>query len=305
MSASASLGVNGNVSSDSSADFDAITSTISVGGIIFDPLEEGEQDDYTWDDFAESDVIDRTWNEWFGGKWHPGMIIYSTGFDLSCNGGLVAGGTGSLLTSASVGTQANYTTGIPTPKDLAVSSSIDIDYIRFRNGSKAIDSAFSGTFIGSILHLGTGTFSTAYTLGIDANVSFKASTSISSAFAPSVDANVRYDIIKLLAPVSTLQANANVSFDITASYVAFNTTLSFARLITIADPWNILTVPLESRTLVVPIETRLAQVQGETRLNSVNTETRKLQVPEETRTRKIFKPTFKNRSSIPKVRSEA
>jgi len=303
ITASATLSGNATVSFKASAQFDAITSTISVGGIIFDPLEEGEQDDYTWDDFAESDVIDRTWNEWFGGKWHPGLIIYSTGFNLNCNGGLVAGGTASLEAVAVASTNANYTAR--TTKELVSAASIDIDYIRFRGITKTLASAFDETFIGSILHLGSGTFSTAYSFSVDGNATFGPTKAVSGAFAPSVNANVEYDIIKLLTPVSTLQANANVSYKASASFDAFNTTLSFARLITIADPWNILTVPLESRTFVVPVETRLQTVDQETRLNSVNTETRKLQVPQETRLQKIFKPTFKNRSSIPKVRSEA
>ena len=216
---------------------------------------------------------------------------------------MVAGGTASLEAVAVASTNANYTAR--TTKELVSAASIDIDYIRFRGITKTLASAFDETFIGSILHLGSGTFSTAYSFSVDGNATFGPTKAVSGAFAPSVNANVEYDIIKLLTPVSTLQANANVSYKASASFDAFNTTLSFARLITIADPWNILTVPLESRTFVVPVETRLQTVDQETRLNSVNTETRKLQVPQETRLQKIFKPTFKNRSSIPKVRSEA
>ena len=305
ISASATLNGDGNVSFKSSAGFDAITSTISVGGIIYNPFIEGRQDDYTWDDFSEDSTIDRTWNEWFGGKWHPGLIIYSTGFNLSCNGGLITSGTGAYTMTAGTSVNANFTTGFSQIKDLAAQFGIASDYIRFRGITKTLTATFSEVFIGSILHLGSGSFSTAYSIDVDGNATYRTDKTITGTFTPSISANATFDPTKLLQPVATLQANGNVSYRASADFDAIKGFLGFGRLITIADPWNILTVPVESRTFVVPIETRLTSVDIETRLNSVNTETRKLQVPQETRQQKIFKPTFSNRSSIPKVRSEA
>lgn len=307
ITATATLSGNANVSYTSAgATPSAVVSTISVGGIIFNAFQEGRQDDYTWDDFSEDSTIDRTWNEWFGGQWHPGMIVFSKGFGIVVNGGLINSGTGSFTGTITTSVNANKTTGFAQPKDLLAQFSIASDYIRFRGITKTLASAFSENFIGSILHLGTGSFSSAYSFSVDGNATYRTIKTITGAFAPSVNANVAYDIIKLLAPTATLQANGNVSYAGTNLTInAFNTVLSFGRLITIADPWNILTVPVETKTFIVPIETRQTKVLTETRVNTTTTETRKLQVPEETRKIKIFKPTFTNRSSIPKVRQEA
>ena len=283
ITATATLSANATVSFKASASPSAVVSTISVGGIIYNPFIEGRQDDYTWDDFSEDSTIDRTWNEWFGGQWHPGMIVFSKGFTFSCNGGLISSGTGAFTNATTTSVNGNFTTGF----------------------TKTLPATFSEVFVGSILHLGSGSLSSSFSTSANGNATFRTIKTITDAFAPSVNANVAFDIIKLLAPSATLQANGNVSYAETNLTInAFNTVLSFARLITIADPWNILTCPIESRTFVVPIETRLNAVSPETRVNTLTTETRRLQVDEETRRIKIFKPTFANRSSIPKVRSE-
>ena len=305
ITATATLSANATVSFKASASPSAVVSTISVGGIIYNPFIEGRQDDYTWDDFSEDSTIDRTWNEWFGGQWHPGMIVFSKGFTFSCNGGLISSGTGAFTNATTTSVNGNFTTGFSTAKDLLAQFSIASDYIRFRGITKTLSATFSEVFVGSILHLGSGSLSSSFSTSANGNATFRTIKTITDAFAPSVNANVAFDIIKLLAPSATLQANGNVSYAETNLTInAFNTVLSFARLITIADPWNILTCPIESRTFVVPIETRLNAVSPETRVNTLTTETRRLQVDEETRRIKIFKPTFANRSSIPKVRSE-
>ena len=306
ITATATLSGNANVSYTAGATPSAVVSTISVGGIIFNAFQEGRQDDYTWDDFSEDSTIDRTWNEWFGGQWHPGMIIFSKGFGVSVNGGLINSGTGAFTNPIQTTVNANKTTGFVQPKDFLTQSSIASDYIRFRGITKTLNTVFGGDFVGSILHLGTGSFSSAYSFSVDGNANYRTVKTITSAFAPSVNANVAFDQIKLLQPTATLQANANVAFGETnLTLNAFNTSLTFARLITIADPWNILTVPMETRTFIAPIETRDINVLTESRVNTTTTETRKLQVPQETRKMVIFKPTFTNRSSIPKVRQEA
>ena len=307
ISATATLGGDGNVSYKSSSSFDTVFTNISVGGIIFNAFQEGRQDDYTWDDFSEDSTIDRTWNEWFGGQWHPGMIIFSKGFAVSVLGGLINSGTGSYTASFTKSINANKTTGFAQPKDLSTQSSIASDYIRIRNVSGGFATAFSvPNKIGSATFRGSGSYNTAYSFTVNANATFGPTKTITGAFAPSVNANVAYDIIKLLAPTATLQSNANVVYGpLQLEIEAFNTVLSAGRLITIADPWNILTVPVETKTFFVPVETRLINVLQETRVNTTTTETRKLQVPQETRKFTIFKPQFTNRSSIPKVRQEA
>jgi len=308
ITATATLSGNANVSyASAGATPSAVVSTISVGGIIYNAFQEGRQDDYTWDDFSEDSTIDRTWNEWFGGQWHPGMIIFSKGFDVITNGGLINSGTGSYTASFTKSINANKTTGFAQPKDLLAQFSIASDYIRFRNVSGGFATAFSlPNKIGSATFRGSGSYNTAYSFTVNANATFGPTKTITSAFAPSVNANVAFDQIKLLQPTATLQANGNVAYaETTLTLNAFNTSLTFARLITIADPWNILTVPVDTRTFIVPIETRVINVITESRVNTTTTETRELQVPQETRKFTIYKPQFTNRSSIPKVRQEA
>jgi hypothetical protein len=99
--------------------------------------------------------------------------------------------------------------------------------------------------------------------------------------------------------------NGNVAYTDSSSLNAFNIALTFARLITIADPWNTLTVLEDTRTIKPIRETRVIMVLEESRVNNTNIETRSYQVPQETKKFKIYKPRFSNRSSIPKVRSEA
>jgi len=304
ITATASLSGSANVSFVSTPTLDITSTVISVGGIIFNAFQEGRQDDYTWDTFSEDSTIDRTWNEWFGGQWHPGLIAFVKTINFSCNGGLISSGTGSYTTAIDTSVNGNKITGFAQPKDLLATTSITSDYIRIRNVSTSPTGVFSGVFTGSILHSGTGSFSTAYTIGANGNATFGADQTYNVATALSSNANQTHSPTKDLTPIASISGNANVSYKAGASFSAFNTQLSFARLITIADPWNILTAPQELRTFVLPIETRVNSVLQETRVNKLISETRRLPVFEETRKIKIFKPTFSQRSSIPKVRSE-
>ena len=306
ITATASLSGSGNVSyTSATASFEAGISTISVGGRTFNAFYEGRQDDYTWDTFAESAFIDRTWDEWFSGKWHPGLIAFVKSINFTCNGGVVNSGTGLFTTAVDTSVNANKTTGFSQVKDLPATTSITSDYIRIRNVSTSPSGVFSVSSIGSKLHFGEGSFSTAYTIGANGNVSFKeTSEDYNVASTLSSNATQTHSPTKDLTPIASISGNANVSYKAGASFSAFNTQLSYARLITIADPWNILTAPQELRTFVLPIETRLNSVLQETRVNKLISETRRLPVLEETRKIKIFKPTFSQRSSIPKVRSE-
>ena len=305
ITATASLSGSANVSFVSTPTLDITSTVISVGGISFNAFQEGRQDDYTWDTFSEDSTIDRTWNEWFVGQWHPGLIAFVRTIGFSCNGGVVNTGSGIFTTAVDTSVNANKTTGFSQVKDLPATTSITSDYIRIRNVSTSPSGVFSVSSIGSKLHFGEGSFSTAYTIGANGNVSFKeTSEDYNVASTLSSNATQTHSPTKDLTPIASISGNANVSYKAGASFSAFNTQLSYARLITIADPWNILTAPQELRTFVLPIETRLNSVLQETRVNKLISETRRLPVLEETRKIKIFKPTFSQRSSIPKVRSE-
>jgi hypothetical protein len=297
----------GNVDYSATPTLDSVATQVSVGAIFYDAASEGQQDDYTWDDFAESDVIDRTWNEWFGGKWHPGLIAFSRLSTVQVNAGLLFGG--SLQNAQAVASfNADGNVAFDDSSVMNAAYTIQSDYTRTRNPDPA-------------------SYSITATTSQDGNVSFSATVQpIDLEFSTDQDGNVIFGfsaVKDLLARITTTQ-NANVRFDPTngvlgiwttdqngnvfytdgASLSAFNTTFTLGRLIVIADPWNILTVKQESRTLLAPRENNIFEVLQETRVNNIGTETRGYKVPQETRAFKIYKPIFTRRSSIPKVRAE-
>ena len=304
---SATTEQNGNLIVGGFTTFDAVSTNISVGGVIYDIM--AQQDDYTWDEFAESEFIDRTWNEWYGGRWHPGLIAYTVGTILQANGGLTASGSGTytavVSTSIPVAGRIRSTLFESTPqseftidgngnvifdntKSLLSQFTQQQDYIRFRNpGAKTLQTQFNSQQ--------------------NANQIFDQSTtqSYGIAFNSSQNANAVFRSSKSLDSVISFTSNGNVLFGGEVFDLQFfYSTLQFARLITLPDSWNTVKVNKEIRTIVLPIESRSLPVNQETRVNSITIETRSIKVPQETRRFKIFKPQFTNRSSIPRVRQE-
>lgn len=302
--ASFTVGTQGNIAFDATATPDSVVTEISVGSVLYDAFNQ--QDDYTWDDFAESDVIDRTWNEWFGGKWQPGLIAYFVSPTLTVNAGLTASGTG-VFTAQFTQPDTAYIRIRDVSGSATSQFTVASDYIRIRDADPASYNAeYTVAANGSILHLGEASISSAFTQPDTAFIRFRGvSTAPSVSFSTTQNANVTFSPDKGLDSEFTHQANANVfytsvSFDLSALASTFNV----GRLITLPDPWNTLTVPQELRTLVTPIDTRIIPTEQETRVNNTTTENRTLEVEQETRAYRIFKPQFTNRSSIPKVRTD-
>lgn len=295
---------NGNVDYRGTPTLDSVATQISVGGIFYDAASEGQQDDYTWDTFAESEFIDRTWNEWFGGKWHPGLIAFIKTTDVSVNGGLIAGGSiqnARMVSNISADANVSYTDSAT----LSAAYSIQSDYTRTRNADPASYSIVSSTQQDANVSFDSdASVSSAISTTVNGNATFRAIQTYDITSSTSQNANVVFDPTKQITAAYNISPNANVSYDAGASFSAFNTTFTLGRLIVIADPWNILTVKQELRTLLVPRENNIFEVLQETRVNNIETETRGYKVPQETRAFKIYKPIFTRRSSIPKVRAD-
>ena len=193
--------------------------------------------------------------------------------------------------TASTSVNGNATFG-PT-KEVTTSATQSTDGKRFRGVSSG----------GNPFQMPMGAFSSStlafYTASGDANPIAVASVSGIG--------NVTFDLAYgqgITAAFST-STNANFTAQLQPTELfALYSTLSEGRLISPADPFNTVIVPQELRTILVPTETRQFVVPEETRLNKVKQETRVAEVQQETRIRKIFKPPYTNRSSIPRVRSE-
>ena len=260
----------------------------------------------SWNTFAESEYIDRTWDEINDG-WDYLSDVYIRSNFTKTLGGYLAKATATLsaeftttisidrlrtavITPPSVSTMsvnANYVgTGVANP--IAVNS-VTATGARYR-GVAISGQPYNITAVGSIsanaiyTAIGTGGFTTLFT--------------------QTTQGNAIYDPTKQINSVFTQSANANVDYVGTAAFTAFYSQLAVGRLILIPDPWNVIKVKQEIRTLVAPQDTRTLPVLEETRVNSVEPETRGFQVLEETKAYKIFKPQFTNRSSIPRVRQE-
>ena len=269
----------------------------------------GHMPDATWNTYAESEYIDRTWDEFSDYQWDYLDDVFIRSTFTKALGGYLAKATATLTafnnasitmtrfrefsatppTVSTMSVNANYTTG--TPQTITAVAAQVAELKRFRgvstNGTPYETTAVS-TIAANANFFSRSTvvgYTSRATVSANANVSFVAASSLESAWAQSVDANF------------------NVASGTTALEALYSQ-LSAGRLITLPDPWNIIRVKQEIRTIVAPAENRLLEVNQETRVNSITTENRLLRVPQETRSYQIFRPGFTNRSSIPKVRSE-
>ena len=282
------------------------TFTVSVSS----PSDQASAKDYTWDDFAESSVIDRTWDEWFGDSWEGGVIFAVTSI-LKARGGYLHFGTTSVSSAATSSVNANYTTGISQNISSAFEQA-DTFFDRFRgislNGqAQNFDSIITTSVDGNFTtDANTYVFPSVFTHSTDANYTTGVPQAFSSAFTKSVNANYTTGIPQSFASAFTTSQNANSIFDLGYGQIfnALYSTLTVGRLIGLPDPWNILKVLQETRTILVPIESMDIKVLEETRVNKAKTETRSLLVPQETRSYKIRKPIMTSQSVIPRVRVE-
>jgi hypothetical protein len=282
------------------------TFTVSVSS----PSDQASAKDYTWDDFAESSVIDRTWDEWFGDSWEGGVIFAVTSI-LKARGGYLQLPTISVSSAATSSVNANYTTDISQNISSAFEQA-DTFFDRFRgislNGqAQNFDSTITTSVDGNFTTGVPQTITSAFTQSTQGNYNTNSNTYLfDSAFTKSTNANYTTGIPQSLLPQFTQSVDANALFDLAygQTFNALYSTLTVGRLIGLPDPWNILTVLQETRTILVPIESMDIKVLAETRVNKAKTETRSLLVPQETRSYKIRKPIMTSQSVIPRVRVE-
>jgi hypothetical protein len=273
------------------------------------PSDQASLGDYSWDDFAESNVIDRTWDEWFGDSWES-RVLFSRFTAAKVLGGYLQQPTITTSSSFSVSVNANYTTGIPQTISSAFEQA-DTFFDRFRgiavsgqaqNFDSTITTSVDGNFTTGVPQ----NITTIFTHSTNANYTTGIPQTFSSAFTKSTNANYTTGIPQSLLPQFTQSVDATALFDLAYGQIfnALYSTLTVGRLIGLPDPWNILTVLQETRTILVPIESMDIKVLAETRVNKAKTETRSLLVPQETRSYKIRKPIMTSQSVIPRVRVE-
>ncbi len=272
--------------------------TLNATGIYRRTLDE-----YSWDDFAESSIIDRTWDEWFGDQWDSGGVAFSFGIILKANGGHLRTGTlsitafnsqltvGSTIFAPAVGHSSAFTVSA-TPT-------------RLRNATASVTGAFTTATTGSATFGPSKTITANATTNIVGSATFGPSPSITANATISPTGNV------VFTPTVSITSTVTKDFIGGAIYGHFQLTLnalysqlSIGRVIELTDPFNIVKVNRELRTIMALPEDRKIPVLQETRVNTVVSETRDIGVSQETRKFKIFRPNFTNRSSIPRIRQE-
>lgn len=276
-----------------------LTQTQIAGELIF-----GEPLDVTWESFKESEIIDRTWDEWYGDAWDQGGVLFVINTITKAKGGYRA--FGSATTTSNFSTQATPTrirSGVATPS-AAFTTAVDGNFTA--SGQTTATASFSKTSAAQRFRGGTGSFTAVGSTVALANAVFDTTQTISSAFSTSSNANATFDLGygETNTAQFTTSAKGVATFRSTLSLTAFNTTVSVGRLITIADPFNTIKIKQDTRTLVVPTENRTTKVLEQTRVNTITEQSRSIKVPEETRRNKIFRGVLTDRSSIPRVRSE-
>ena len=272
--------------------------TLNATGIYRRTLGE-----YSWDDFAESNVIDRTWDEWFGDQWDSGGVAFSFGIILDAQGGFLRTGT---LSITAFNSQLTVGSGIFAPT-VGHSSAFTFSATptRLRDGLASVTGAFTTATTANATFGPSKTITANATISPTGNASFKASSSITARATISPTGNV------VFTPTVSITSTVTKNFIGGAIYGHFQLTLnalysqlSVGLVIQLTDPFNIIKVNKELRTIMALPEDRKIPVLQETRVNTVVSETRDIGVSQETRKFKIFRPNFTNRSSIPRIRQE-
>lgn len=286
------------------------TITASVQAIKAD---QAKFQDITWDAFAESEFIDRTWDEWPGDKWDQGGVLLTFGFFSKTLGGYLAQPVKELTSASSVEVNAVRVVD-GRANNINSAASVTSQGSRLRGVSLSGDPLiFTGlgsvVSVADVIAIAFATFNSQFTTSVDANAVFdlkygqalnpEASVSVNGNFAPS-------DITQLLSNVFSHSADANAEFDLAygQEFTGLASALTEGRVITLADPFLTLTVPQELRTILVPIESRLTEVLQETRVNTVEQETRAVEVKQETRNYKVFRPPLTGRPGVVKTRQD-
>ena len=271
-------------------------------------LLELEPEDYTWEVFQEDAIIERSWDEWFADRWDSTAILFTINTVSRAEGGFLAQGSASLDCIASEETTCTRLRGGQTQQQIAASAtmvtdgnvsflgsgsqsalfSASTDYTRFRDQPTPIS------------------YSSAFTKTTQGNAIFGPSKEIISTFASTQNGNARFDPSREITGIFGLLGNLNFLMAQLrpAEMQSFAFELTIGRLISLPDPYYTIKALQEFRTYVVPEESRIIESLQESRVNKVATENRKVEALQETRNFLVFTPTFKNRSSIPRIRGD-
>lgn len=269
----------------------------------------GRLEDFTWDQFAESEYIDRTWEEWYGDGWDYSAVAFTFTTVSRAVGGYLAFGSSaqsSVATQADTtcnrlrfsGVNENYTAsanfsslgGFLATGDASISATASQSTIpnRLRDQPTPINysSIFNQTSVG--------------------NATFRPSPSLLALFTQVARGNATYRPSKTLSAIFTQLSKGSYSFaGITPlNLQAFAFELSDGALISLPDPYFTIKALQEIRAYIVPEENRIIECLNESRVNTAPTETRGIEVLQETRKYRIFTPAFKDKSSIPRVRGD-
>lgn len=253
------------------------------------------QDDYTWDDFGDSE---RSWDDWFNEKWDPGGVI-QVKFSTPSIGGTFSS-TVLPVATFSQSTQGTFS----SPADITSTFSTSI----FGTWSSTANPNPTFTIVGNAIYGNAALVSAipgAFTPVVNANFVGTDSITVLKAgtFSITSNANTVFNAPALLPSEFAQVTNANYANAALVSAIdAFNTQLTTARYVSIADPWNLAKALQENRLYKLTAETRLIELNQETRVNSVKQETRVKSVMQETRVYKIPKPEFVDDTQIPRVR---
>jgi len=296
-------------SSGTTLELQAFNTQVQLAG----KLIQAKIADPTWDEWSESSVIDKSWDDFGDLKWDELGTIIAVGIVVKALGGYLAQGTASSTAVTSTATTFTRTRDAVGSADVSTAQTANANFTASGDGSHT--AIFTQPAVTFDRFRGVSSNGNPYNVTTVATASTEANYFSRSALGQFTGVYTTSAIgsatMGLSSPqqdvfTSTLSSNANVTTDLGygQEYFALASSIGFGQLIVPPDPWNTIHVPLETRTLVVPIDSRVLEVSQETRVNTVGTETRSLRVPQESRSFKIYKPGYTDKSSIPRVRSE-
>ena len=269
----------------------------------------GHMPDATWNTYAESDFIDRTWDDFSDYKWDYLDDFFIRSTITKATGGYLVNATASITAFANSSLSFSRFRGdVITPPSVSTMS-VDANYITAAPAT--VEAAFAQTgsvsrFRGVSVSNQAQQFTAIASTSVNAN--FTSSSTVveyTGRVTVSGNATTVFETSQTLSPAFEQQADANYNVAVgSTSLTALYSKITVGRLITLPDPFNTIRVAQEIRTIVVPVENNIIEVLAETRVNRVITETRAIQVKQETRNYKISRPGFTDRSSIPRVRQE-
>jgi len=268
----------------------------------------GRLEDFTWDQFAESEYIDRTWEEWYGDAWDYSAVAFTFTTVSRALGGYLAFGVSAQSVVASQATVPNRLRDQTAPFTFASSASFSSLGGFLATGDASISATASQSTIPNRLRDQPTpiNYSSIFNQTSVGNATFRPSPSLLALFTQVTRGNATYRPSKTLSAIFTQLSKGSYSFaGITPlNLQAFAFELSDGVLISLVDPYFTIKALQEIRAYIVPEENRIIECLNESRVNTAPTETRGIEVLQETRKYRIFTPAFKDKSSIPRVRGD-